>query len=74
MSLCHDDITPCPIGAKKVGFAGAIFIFSKHLLALPWQKSILCMHHFDLELQQVQHMQHIGCCLCSSGKDVSAMR
>jgi hypothetical protein len=69
-----DDITPCPIGSKKVGFVGAIFTSSKHLSAPPWQKSILCMHCLDLVLQRVQHRRHIGCCLCSSGKDVSAMR
>jgi hypothetical protein len=39
-----DDITPCPIGAKKVGLMGAIFASSKHLSALPWKKSIVCMH------------------------------
>jgi hypothetical protein len=33
-----DDITPCPIGAKKVGLVGAILTSSKHLLAPPWQK------------------------------------
>jgi hypothetical protein len=69
-----DNITPCPIGAKKVGLMGAVFISSKHLLALPWQKSILCMHRLDVVSQRVQHRHHIGCCLCSSGKDVSAMR
>jgi hypothetical protein len=36
-----DIITPCPIGAKKVGLMGAIFTSSKHLLALLWQKK----HH-----------------------------
>jgi hypothetical protein len=36
-----DDITPAPIGAKKVGLMGAIFTSSKHLLAPPWQKSIV---------------------------------
>ncbi len=33
-----DDITPCPIGSKKVGLGGAIFTSSRHLLAPPWQK------------------------------------
>jgi hypothetical protein len=73
MVMCHEDITPCPIGAKKVGLMGAIFTSSKHLLVLLWQKSIVCMHRLDLVSRRVQHMRHIGCCLCSSGKDVSAM-
>jgi hypothetical protein len=73
MALCHDSITPCPIGAKKVGLVGAIFTSSKHLLAPLWQKSIIRMHRLDLVLQQVRHRCHIGCFLCSSGKDVSAM-
>ncbi len=73
MVLCHDDITPCPIGAKKVGLVGAIFTSSTHLLAPPWQKSIVCMHRLNLVSRQVQHRLHIGPCLCSSGKDVSAM-
>ncbi len=38
MALCHDIITPCPIGAKKVGLVGAIFTPFKHLSAPPWQK------------------------------------
>jgi hypothetical protein len=69
-----DDITPCPIGAKKVGLMGAIFTFSKYLSAPPWQKSIVRMHRLDVVLRRVRHRHHIGCCLCSSGKDVSAMR
>jgi hypothetical protein len=56
MVLCHDDITPCPIGAKKVGLVGAIFTSSsKHFLVPPWQKSIVCMHHLDLVLRRVRH-------------------
>jgi hypothetical protein len=43
MALCHDDRTPCPIGAKKVGLMGAIFTSSKHLLAPLWHKSIIHM-------------------------------
>jgi hypothetical protein len=39
-----DDITPCLIGSKKVGLGGAIFTSSRDLLALPWQKSIVCVH------------------------------
>jgi hypothetical protein len=69
-----DNITPCPIGTKKVGLMGAIFTSSKHLLVLLWQKSIICMHHLDVVLRRVRHRHHIGCCLRSSGKDVSAMR
>ncbi len=72
--LCHDDITPCPIGTKKVGLGRAIFTSSKHLLAPPWQKSIVRMYRLDLVLRRVRHRCHIGCCLCSSGKDVSAIR
>jgi hypothetical protein len=48
MALCHEDITPCLIGAKKVGLVGAIFTSSKHLSAPPWQKSIVRMHRLDL--------------------------
>jgi hypothetical protein len=33
-----DNITPCPIGAKKAELMGAIFTSSKHLSAPPWQK------------------------------------
>jgi hypothetical protein len=73
MVLCHDDITLCPIGAKKIGLGGAIFTSSKHLLVPPWQKSIVPVRHLDLVLRRVWHMRHIGCCLCGSGKDVSAM-
>ncbi len=73
MALCCDGITPCPICAKKVGLVGAIFTSSKHLLALPWQKSIVCMHRFDLVPRQVWHRCHIDCCLCSSGEDVNAI-
>jgi hypothetical protein len=69
-----DIVTPCPIGAKKVGLMGAIFTSSKHFLAPPWQKSIVRMHRLDVVLRQVWRRHHIGCCLCSSGKDVSAMR
>jgi hypothetical protein len=36
-----DNITSCPIGAKKVGLMGAIFTSSKHFSALLWQKK----HH-----------------------------
>jgi hypothetical protein len=71
-AMC-DDITPCPIGTKKVGLMGAIFTSSKHLLALPWQKSIVRMHRLDVVLRRVWHRHHIGRCLRSSGKDVSAM-
>jgi hypothetical protein len=70
----HDDKTPCPIGAKMVGLMGAIFTSFKHLLALPWQKSIVLMHRLDVVSRQVRHRCQIGCCLCSSGKDVIAMR
>jgi hypothetical protein len=73
VAVC-DNITPCPIGAKKVGLMGAIFTSSKHLLAPLWQKSIVCMHRLDVVLRQVQHRHHIGRCLCSGGKDNSAMR
>ncbi len=70
----YDNITPCPIGAKKVGLMGAIFNSFKHLLAPPWQKSILCMHRLDVVLQRVRHRHDIGRCLRSSGEDVGAMR
>ncbi len=73
MALCYDDITPCPIGAKKVGLVGAIFTSSKHLLVPPWQKSIVRMHRLDLVSLGVWHRHHIGCCICSSGEDVSVM-
>jgi hypothetical protein len=69
-----DNITPCPIGAKKVGLMGAIFTSSKHLSAPPWQKSIVRMHRLDVVSRRVRHRHHIGCCLRSSGEDVSAMR
>jgi hypothetical protein len=69
-----DNMTPCPICAKKVGLMGAIFTSSKHLSVPPWQKSIVRMHHLDVVLRRVRHRYHIGCCLRSSGKDVSAMR
>jgi hypothetical protein len=69
-----DNLTPCPISAKKVGLMGAIFTSSKHLLAPLWQKSIVCMHHLDVVLWRVWRRHHIGCCLCSSGEDVSGMR
>jgi hypothetical protein len=39
MVLCHDDITPFPIGAKKVGLVGAIFTSTEHLSVPPWQKT-----------------------------------
>jgi hypothetical protein len=68
-----DDITPCLIGAKKVGLMGAIFTSSKHLSAPLWQKSIVRMHRLDVVLRRVQHRHHIGCCFRSSGEDVSAM-
>jgi hypothetical protein len=63
-----DNITPCPIGAKKVGLMGAIFTSSKHLSVPPWQKSIVRMHRLDVVLRRVRHRHHIGCCLCSSAK------
>jgi hypothetical protein len=69
-----DNRTPCPIGAKKVGLMGAIFTSSKHLSTPPWQKSIVRMHHLDVVSRRVRHRHPIGRCLCSSGKDVSAMR
>jgi hypothetical protein len=69
-----DDITPCLIGAKKVGLMGAIFTSPKHLLALPQKKSIIHMHRLDVMSRQVRHGHHIGRCLCSSGRDVSAIR
>ncbi len=69
-----DNITRCLIGSKMVELVEAIFISSKHLLAPPWQKSIVCMHLLDLVLRWLRHRHHIGHCLCSSGKDVSAMR
>jgi hypothetical protein len=68
------NITPCLIDVKKVGLMGAIFTSSKHLLVLPWKKSIVRMHPLDAVLWQVRHRHHIGRCLRSSGKDVSAMR
>ena len=68
-----DNVSPCPIGTKKVGLAWAIFTSSNHLLALLWQKSIIRMPCLDLVLRRVWHRCHIGCCLCSSGKDVSVM-
>jgi hypothetical protein len=37
-AVCNN-ITPCPIGAKKVGLEGAFFTSSRHLLAQPWQKA-----------------------------------
>ncbi len=69
-----DDITLCPIGSKMVGLGGAIFTSSRHLLAPPWQKSITRVHHLGLVLRRVWHRCQIGCCLCRSGEDVSAMR
>ncbi len=69
-----DNITPCLIGAKKVGLMGAIFTSSKHLLAPRWQKNIVYMHCLDVVSRRVRHRHHIGCCLHSSGEDVSAMR
>ncbi len=39
MALCHDNITPCPIDAKKVGLVGFFFTASNHLLAPPWKKA-----------------------------------
>jgi hypothetical protein len=69
-----DNITPSPIGSKKVGLMGAIFTSSKHLSAPLWQKNIVRMHRLDVVLQWVQHRHHIGQCLRSSGEDVSAMR
>jgi hypothetical protein len=69
-----DDITPCWIGSKKVGLRGAIFTSSRHLSVPPGQKSIVCMHCLDVVLRRVRHRHHIGCCLRSSGKGVSAMR
>jgi hypothetical protein len=50
-----------------------------HLLQAPFgaalaKKSIICMHRLDLVSRRVWHRCHIGCCLCSSGKDVSAIR
>ncbi len=69
-----DGITPCPISSKMIGLGGAIFTSSRHLLALPWQKSIARVHRLGLMWRQVQHRCQIGCCLCRSGKDVSAMR
>jgi hypothetical protein len=68
-----DDTTPCPIGSKKDGLGGAIFTSSRHLLAPPWQKSIIRVHHLGLVLRRVRRRHHIGHCLCSSGKDVSVM-
>jgi hypothetical protein len=68
-----DNITPCPISSKKVGLGGAIFTSSRHLLVPPWQRSIVCVHRLGLVLRQVRHRHRIGHCLCSSGKDVSAM-
>jgi hypothetical protein len=50
-----DDITLCPIGSKIVGLGGAIFTSSRHLLALPWQKSIARVHRLGLVLRWVQH-------------------
>jgi hypothetical protein len=43
-----DDITPCPIGSKKVGLGGAIFTSSRLLSAPPWQKNIVCVHRLGL--------------------------
>ena len=40
MALYHNDITPCPIGAKKVRLVGAIFTSSRHLLAPPFKKAL----------------------------------
>jgi hypothetical protein len=68
-----DNITPCLIGSKKVGLGGDIFTFSRHLLAPPWQKSITRVHRLGLVSRRVRRMHHIGCCFCSSGKDVSVM-
>jgi hypothetical protein len=69
-----DDITPWPIGTKKVGLMGAILTSSKHLSVPPWQKSIVCMHRLDVVSRRVRHRHHIGRCLRSSGEDVSVMR
>ncbi len=69
-----DDITPCLIGSKMVGLGGAILTSSRHLLVLPWQKSITHVHRLGLVLWRVRHRCQIGRCLCRSGKDVSAMR
>jgi hypothetical protein len=54
-----DDTTPCPINIKKIGLMGAIFTSSKHLLAPPWQKSIVRMHHLDVVSRQVRHRHHM---------------
>ncbi len=59
-----DNITPCPIGSKKVGLGGAIFTSSRHLSAPPWQK-IVRVHRLGLVSQRVRHRRRIGCCLCS---------
>ncbi len=49
-----------------------------HLLQAPFgaavAKNIVHMHRLDVVSWQVQSRQHIGCCLCSSDEDVSAMR
>jgi hypothetical protein len=52
---------------------GSIFTSSKHFLAPLGQKTIVCMHHFDLVFRRVQHRRHIGCFLCGGGKDVSVV-
>ncbi len=49
-----------------------------HLLQAPFGTAVAkkhCprMHHLDVVSRGVWHRHHIGCCLCNSGKDVSAM-
>jgi hypothetical protein len=53
---------------------GYFHLLQAPFLAPPWQKSIARMHRLGLVLRRVRHRCQIGCCLRSSGKDVSVMR
>ncbi len=69
-----DHVTLCRISSKMVWLGGAIFTSSRYLLAPLWQKSITRGHRLGLVSRRVWHRGQIGCCLCRSGKDISAMR
>ncbi len=68
-----DDINTMSNRLQNGWIGGAIFTSSRHLLAPPWQKSIVRVHRLALVLRRVRHRCQIGCCLCRSGEDVSAM-
>ncbi len=68
-----DDINTMPNRLQNGWIGGAIFTSFMHLLAPPWQKSIAHVQLLGLVSRRVRHRCHIGCCLCRSGEDVSAM-